>query len=147
MSMKERNPKLTSKIMSCIHSKNTQPEIILGKILWRHGIRYRKHYKITGRPDFVIVSKRIAIFVDGDFWHGHNWKLRGFKDLEAELATYKPFWVKKIRNNISRDMRVNDSLRKDKWSIVRVWESEIKKNPDKAIRKIQKIYASRMPAS
>ena len=146
MSVKERNPKVTSRIMSCIRSKNTRPEIVLGKILWRHGIRYRKHYKITGQPDFVIVSRRIAIFVDGDFWHGHNWKLRGFKDLEAELSTYKPFWVNKIRNNIARDLKVNNSLRRDKWAIVRVWESELKKNPDKAIRRIQKIYKSRKPA-
>lgn len=146
MSVKERNPRVTSRIMSCIHSKDTRPEIALGRILWRHGIRYRKHYKMTGQPDFVIVSRKIAIFVDGDFWHGHNWKLRGFKDLNAELSTYKPFWVSKIRNNISRDSRVNDFLKRERWRVVRIWESELKKNPDKVIRRIQKIYESRNPA-
>ena len=132
--------------MSCIPSKGTRPEIFLGKILRENGIPYKKHYKAVGRPDFAIITKKIAIFVDGDFWHGHNWKLRGFKDRDAELSTYKPFWVNKIRNNIARDSRVNNSLKRDKWRVVRIWESELKKNPDKALRKIQNIYASRKPA-
>ena len=146
MSAKERNPRVTSRIMSCIHSKNTRPEILLGKLIWRQGIRYRKHYKIAGRPDFVVVSRRVAIFVDGDFWHGHNWKLRGFKNLDAELSTYKPFWVKKIRNNIARDGRVNDSLKKDKWKVVRIWESDLKTNPKRASERIRKVYEERKPA-
>jgi len=132
--------------MSCIPAKNTRPEIVLGKILWRSGIRYRKHYKIVGRPDFVIVSKRIAIFVDGDFWHGHNWKLRGFKNLSEELATYKKFWVNKIKNNVRRDMRVNVALRKDGWKVLRFWESDLKKNPDRIMRKIMTVYEARNPA-
>ena len=132
--------------MSCIPSKDTRPEIVLGKILWRSGIRYRKHYKIVGRPDFVIVSKRIAIFVDGDFWHGHNWKLRGFRNLTEELATYKKFWVSKITNNIKRDIKVNNILKKDNWKVIRLWESDLKKNPDKIMRKILKAYELRKPA-
>jgi DNA mismatch endonuclease (patch repair protein) len=132
--------------MSCIHSKNTRPEVALGKLIWRKGIRYRKHYKIPGRPDFVVVSRKIAIFVDGDFWHGHNWKLRGFKDLNAELASYKKFWRNKIRNNIARDQRVNMNLRKYKWKVVRVWESDVKRDPDKVAKKIVKIYKSHRPA-
>ena len=103
--------------MSCIRSKDTRPEIQLGKMLWRAGVRYRKHYKIIGRPDFVVVAKRVAIFVDGDFWHGHNWKLRGLKDLNEELSAYKEFWVRKIRNNVKRDRTVNSTLRKDNWSL------------------------------
>src|SRR3989338_7272024 len=103
----KRDSSITSKIMSSIPSKDTQPEICLGKILSGKGIRYRKHYKIAGRPDFAIVAKKIAIFVDGDFWHGHNWKLRGFKNLKSELASYKIFWANKIRNNIKRDTKAN----------------------------------------
>jgi DNA mismatch endonuclease (patch repair protein) len=132
--------------MSCIPSKDTRPEITLAKILWRSGIRYRKHYKIVGRPDFVIVSKMIAIFVDGDFWHGHNWKLRGFRNLAEELASYKKFWVRKITNNIKRDIKVNSILKKDNWKVFRFWESDLKKNPDKIIRKILKVYGMRKPA-
>lgn len=146
MSVKKRNPKVTSRIMSCIPSKNTRPEIVLGKILWDKGIRYRKHYNIPGRPDFVIVSNRMAIFVDGDFWHGHNWKLRGFRNLAEELATYKKFWVNKITSNIKRDARVNDALKKDKWKVLRFWESDLKKSPDKIIRKILTTYEASKPA-
>ena len=69
---KGRDPKVTSRIMSSIHSKNTRPEILFGKILWKNNLRYRKHYAIAGKPDFVIVSSKLAIFVDGDFWHGNN---------------------------------------------------------------------------
>lgn len=131
--------------MSCIPSKGTRPEIYLGKILSREGIRYRKHYKIAGRPDFAIVAKKIAIFVDGDFWHGHNWKLRGFKSLKAELASYKKFWANKIENNIRRDIKANKELRKNGWKVLRFWESDLKRRSDKIVKKILRIYHVRKP--
>jgi len=131
--------------MSCIHSKDTRPEIFLGKILRENGIRYKKHYEITGKPDFVIITKKIAIFVDGDFWHGHNWKLRGFKNLKAELASYKKFWANKIRNNINRDKKANSALKKDGWKVLRFWESDLKRRSDKIIRKILLVYQIRKP--
>lgn len=143
---KKRNPKVTSKIMSCIPSKGTRPEIALGKILWSNGIHYRKHYNIAGKPDFVIISRKIAIFVDGDFWHGHNWKLRGLKNLKEELATYKKFWSEKITNNIIRDKKADYSLRKNDWKVIRLWESDLKKNPGKIGRRILNIYQARKPA-
>jgi len=133
--------------MASIPSKGTRPEIYLGKILSGEGIRYRKHYKVAGRPDFAIVAKKIAIFVDGDFWHGHNWKLRGFKSLRAELASYKKFWADKIRNNIRRDIRANKDLRKAGWKVLRFWESDLKRRPDKIITKILSVYHARKPAS
>jgi len=132
--------------MSCIPSKGTRPEICLGKILRKNGIRYKKHYKTAGRPDFAIMTKKIAIFVDGDFWHGHNWKLRGFKSLRAELASYKKFWANKIRDNIKRDKKVNGLLRKDGWRVLRFWESDLKRKPDKIIKKILFVYKARKPA-
>ena len=72
-----RSKEITSRIMSSIKSKDTKPEKILGSSIWKKGLRYRKHYKIRGKPDFVFVSKRVVIFCDGDFWHGNNWKIRG----------------------------------------------------------------------
>ncbi len=132
--------------MSCIPSRNTRPEILLGKLLRRSGIRHRTHYKVTGKPDFVILSKKIAIFVDGDFWHGHNWKLRGFRNLKAELASYKKFWANKIKNNIKRDTRANRELRKEGWRVIRLWESELKIAPDAVINKIKRAYRARKPA-
>jgi len=132
--------------MSCIPSKGTRPEIALGKELWENGLRYRKHYKIAGCPDFAIVSKKIAIFVDGDFWHGNNWKLRGLKSLDRELAGYKKFWKNKIKNNIRRDKKVNDELRKNGWKVLRYWESDLKKKPQKIIHDISRVYHARKPS-
>ena len=132
--------------MASIPSKGTRPEIYLGKILYGEGIRYRKHYKIAGRPDFAIVARKIAIFVDGDFWHGHNWKLRGFKNLAAELASYKKFWANKIRNNIKRDTRANKALIKKGWKVLRFWESDLKKTPEKVTKNILHVYRARKPA-
>lgn len=146
MKKKKRDPRITSKIMSCIPSKGTRPEITLGKELWKNGLRYRKHYKIAGRPDFVLVSKKIAIFVDGDFWHGNNWRLRGLKSLSAELSSYKKFWRDKIKNNIQRDNKANKELRKNGWHTLRFWESDLKKKPAKIVKKILKAYGTRNPS-
>ena len=92
-----RNKEITSKIMSNIPSKNTKPEMALGKAMHINGLRYRKHYKIYGKPDFVFVNRKIAIFVDGDFWHGNNWRLRGMKSSSEELDSYSPYWKDKIK--------------------------------------------------
>lgn len=132
--------------MSYIPSKGTRPEIALGKELWKNGLRYRKHYKIVGRPDFAIVSNKIAIFVDGDFWHGNNWKLRGLGSLKHELSTYKKFWRDKIKKNIRRDDKANQELKRNGWRVMRFWESDLKKNLDKIITRILKVYDKRKPA-
>jgi len=132
--------------MSSIPSKDTRPEIFLGKILRKNNIRYKKHYKIAGRPDLAIISKKIAIFVDGDFWHGHNWKLRGFKNLKAELASYKKFWANKIKTNIKRDNKANKILKIAGWRVLRFWESDLKRNPDRILKKILRVYRTRKPA-
>jgi DNA mismatch endonuclease (patch repair protein) len=124
--------------MSAIKSKNTSPEILLGGAMWRLGLRYKKHYKIEGKPDFIFVTAKIAVFCDGDFWHGNNWKIRGLKSLEEELSRYSDFWVKKIRNNIERDKRINRNLRKKHWTVIRLWESDIKRSPDKCAIKVSK---------
>jgi DNA mismatch endonuclease (patch repair protein) len=124
-----REKEVTYKIMSAIKSKNTQPEILLGKELYKLGLRYRKHYKIFGKPDFVFVKKRIAIFVDGDFWHGNNWQIRGLSSFNEELKNYSIYWQNKIVTNVNRDKKVNSVLRKDKWHVLRFWESEIKRDP------------------
>ncbi|MBI9070134.1 MAG: very short patch repair endonuclease [Melioribacteraceae bacterium] len=141
--MKKRDKNITSKIMSKIPSANTKPEKLLGKELFVLGLRYRKQYKIEGKPDFVFVKKRIAIFVDGDFWHGNNWKIRGLNTLEEELARYSKFWQDKIIRNIRRDKIVNKKLKQQNWLVLRFWESEIKMNCAQIALKILKIYQSR----
>lgn len=129
MSAKERDPKVTHKIMSAIPSKNTEPELLLRKALWRENLRYRVNYKkLPGKPDIAFTKYKIAVFCDGDFWHGHNWAVRGMASLEDELESYSEFWKTKILRNIERDAEINRSLDELGWTVVRLWESDIRKN-------------------
>tara|TARA_Y100001960_G_scaffold81223_1_gene86609 strand:- start:4653 stop:5072 length:420 start_codon:yes stop_codon:yes gene_type:complete len=131
-----RTPATTYRIMSAVKSKDTEPERILGKHMWKLGLRYRKHYKIAGKPDFVFIRNKIAVFCDGDFWHGNNWKLRGIKSFQEELSGYSSFWREKISRNVDRDKKVNKKLRKEGWTVLRFWESEIRKSPERCAKRI-----------
>lgn len=137
-----RDAETTYRIMSAIRSKGTTPERILAKSIWKCGLRYRKHYAISGKPDFVFVKARIAVFCDGDFWHGNNWRIRGLKSLEDELASYSDFWVSKIRRNMERDQHVNEKLREDGWLVLRFWESDIRESVEECTARIWEAYQS-----
>ena len=124
--------KTRSAIMSRIRSKNTSLEVNFRKILWKSGFgHYRIHYNLPGKPDVVYVSKKIAIFIDGDFWHGYNWKKLG-------KIPPKKYWQEKIQKNIDRAKKYNRQLRKEGWTVLRFWEHDIKKNSDKCIKNIKK---------
>jgi DNA mismatch endonuclease, patch repair protein len=136
---------VTHRIMSAIKNKNTQPEILLRKALWHKGLRYRVNcLNLIGKPDIVFNRARITVFIDGDYWHGHNWKIRGYRDLDDELSHYKSFWVEKIKRNIQRDREVNESLRKEGWTVLRIWESDIRKDINTQIDIIYQTYKDRM---
>ncbi len=124
--------------MQKIHSKNTKPELLLRRALWAKGIRYRKNYKdIPGTPDIVLTRQKIAIFVDGDFWHA-----RGHQDNPGEqVATNKEFWQKKLARNVERDKEVNDELTEAGWLVLRFWEKDIMENMAKCIEEIGKYIA------
>jgi DNA mismatch endonuclease (patch repair protein) len=116
--------------MSKIQGKNTQPEIKLRKLLWSDGVRgYRIHYNLPGKPDIVFTKKKIAIFIDGCFWHKCPICFQ-------EPETRKEFWMGKIQSNIDRDKKVDEQLKNDGWTVIRIWEHVIKKEPEKAIKKI-----------
>ena len=124
-----RDPQVTHKIMASIHSKDTAPELALRKALFSRGLRFRVNYKkLKGHPDIVFTKAKLVVFVDGDFWHGHNWALRGYKDLDDELSHYSKYWADKIRANIARDVTVNQVLENEGWTVIRFWESEINKD-------------------
>ena len=136
-----RDPAITHKIMSSIKSKNTRPEIALRKALWRQGLRFRVNFKeLPGKPDVVFTRVKVAVFCDGDYWHGHNWALRGLKDLNEELARYSEFWANKINNNVQHDKTIDCQLTKMGWHVVRVWESDIKKDLSECVRRIYMTY-------
>lgn len=117
--------------MSRIRSKDTLPEKKLSKLLWKAGYRYRKHYRIVGKPDLVIVSKKIAIFVDGEFWHGKN-----FRKWKGNLSN---FWLNKVSENIKRDKRNDRYLIKAGWMVIHVWGRQIIKDGERVLRRIDKL--------
>jgi len=123
------------KNMQNIRSKNTKPEIILRKQLWKRGLRYRIHgNKIIGKPDIYIKGKKIAIFVDSDFWHG---KL--YQEGKAVPKSNQDYWIPKLERNIKRDKEVNKALLSAGWTVIRCWESNLKKNTDHCLDEIVKI--------
>lgn len=120
--------------MSRIRSSGSKIEIQLGKLLWNAGFRYRKQYKkLPGKPDFVLVKYKIAIFCDSAFWHG-------YKNMSTSLHNFRSnrdFWINKICGNINRDKKVNSQLKKLGWNVLRFWDFQILKAPDKCLKKIQ----------
>ncbi|WP_190810497.1 very short patch repair endonuclease [Flagellimonas sp. S3867] len=123
-----------SKIMGKIRGKNTKPELAFRKALWAAGYRYRIDYKkLIGKPDIVLKKYKTVIFIDGEFWHGHNWEER-----KRKIKTNREFWIPKIERNIQRDQEVNSALEEMGYTIFRFWESEIKKNLDACLQKVLK---------
>jgi len=120
------------KNMSHIRSKDTKAEIKLRKALWHRGIRYRKNYTaLPGKPDIVLTKYKIAIFCDGDFWHG-----KGLIHPGEQVGTNREFWMKKLGRNIERDKEVNDHLLAKGWLVLRFWESDIEKDLDGCVEKL-----------
>lgn len=140
-----RDPQITHKIMSSIKSKDTRPELLLRKALWRENMRYRINYKkLPGKPDIVFTKKKVVIFCDGDFWHGHNWALRGLSSLDEELNGYSEFWKEKILRNIQRDSEITKDLTSMGWIVIRIWESDIKKDVNKCVELIKDVMFESM---
>lgn len=121
-----------SKIMASIKGKNTKPELAFRKALWAAGYRYRIDYKkLIGKPDIVLKKYRTAIFIDGEFWHGHNWETR-----KQKIKTNRDFWIPKIERNIQRDQEVNTSLRELGYTVFRFWEKQINKNLEECLDEV-----------
>ncbi len=91
---------------------------------------------MVGTPDIVIRSRRVAIFVDGDFWHGNAWRLRGLPDLASMFPTRTQWWVDKLTRNMDRDRRVNEDLEADGWCVIRQWESDVLADPERCAERV-----------
>lgn len=123
--------------MKYIHSKNTKIEVILRKALWNAGFRYRKNYdKLPGKPDIALTKYKIAIFCDGEFFHGKDWEVLKPK---LEIGNNPDFWIKKITRNQQRDDEVNKQLLFMGWTVIRFWGNEIKKNPEQCVKVVEEI--------
>ena len=128
-------PEKRSWVMSQIRGKNTKIEIKMKKILKETGYKFEMHPEMYGNPDFANKRKRIAIFCDGDFWHGYRY--------DEKKKPVKKYWRDKIESNMRRDKRYSRRLRRDGWSVLRLWEHDIEKNPEKCRRKIMAKFRSR----
>lgn len=116
--------------MSRIRAKDTGPELRLRRILYKTGVwGYRLSYDLPGKPDLVFVRKRLAVFIDGCFWHKCP---KHFVSPETRTE----FWINKIDGNVRRDDTVNAKLKEAGWRVLRFWEHEIRENPEKVILKI-----------
>ncbi|NQE54593.1 hypothetical protein C5S29_13470 [ANME-1 cluster archaeon GoMg3.2] len=110
-----------SQIMSKISGKETEPEILVRKFLFRKGFRYRKNDKrYPGTPDIVMPKYKTVIFVHGCFWHGHNCRAGKLPE------TRKEFWQNKIDTNIARDKKNRQDLEKLGWKVLVIWQCELK---------------------
>ena len=137
----KRDKNVVSKIMRSVKGIETKPERELRIELWRKGFRYRKNVKdVLGKPDIANKKYKIAIFIDGDFWHGNQYKLRGYKSLEEQFfgVSNKEYWIKKINRNIERDKNVTEELISKGWKVIRVWESEIESDLPNCVERIIK---------
>ncbi len=120
-------------IMSRIRSKDTKAEVMLRKALWHLGLRYRKNWKkLPGTPDIALTRQKIAIFIDGDFWHA-----RGHEECPGEqVRSNKLYWKKKLARNVERDKETNDALVQEGWLVLRFWASDILKDLPACVEKV-----------
>jgi DNA mismatch endonuclease (patch repair protein) len=132
-------PEHTFRKMSRIRGSGSEIERNLGRALWQAGLRYRKQYRVPGRPDFALVSSRIAIFCDSNFWHGYRWGAR----VQAAFKRNRRFWILKIEANRRRDRRINRTLRRLGWAVFRFWEHQILEAPEDCVSEILRVKRSR----
>ena len=123
------------KNMQKIKSKDTSIEVSLRKALWKKGYRYRKCYEaIPGKPDIVLTKYKIAVFCDGEFFHGKGWEVLRPRLEKGQNSSY---WVNKISRNRERDSEINKKLLFQGWTVIRFWGDDIKKHTDECVRVIE----------
>lgn len=129
-------PEQRSYMMSRNRSTDTAPELMIRRLAHARGLRYRKHASwLPGRPDLAFTRVKVAVFVDGDFWHG--WR---FPQWREKLG---PYWREKIERNRRRDVKNFRKLREEGWLVIRIWEHEVKRNADGCVDRIDRALMAR----
>lgn len=127
---------IRSRTMSKIRGKNTKPELLLRKEMWKQGFRYRISDKsLPGKPDISNKSRKIALFVDGEFWHGYKWE-----EKKSNIKSNRAFWIPKIERNIQRDEEVNLMLKELGYKVLRFWDFQIKQDLVGCLNSISEIW-------
>ncbi len=128
------SPRASAAARGSSKKKNTACELALRKALWASGFRYRKNVaEMPGHPDILFPRARVAIFCDGDFWHGNHWETRRRK---LKAGTNPDYWLAKIQRNMERDRETTLRLEGLGWVVLRFWESEIRADTRKIVEKI-----------
>lgn len=133
--------------MSAIRSVANKTEAALARELHSRGFRYRKYAEVHGKPDIVFPTERVAVFVDGDYWHGRLLVERGRRVLQAVLRRLKPaareYWLTKFTGRVKRDLEVTSTLRAQGWRVIRLWESDVKRDLHGAAQRIARAVLQR----
>lgn len=137
--MDNHTPEQRRKNMQAVKNKDSKIEVALRSELWHRGLRYQKNSsKVYGKPDIVFIGKKIAVFCDSEFWHGHDWDNKKF-----EIKSRRDFWIPKIERNMQRDIEVNKKLTADGWTVMRFWGNDIKKHLTECADEIESVYKSK----
>lgn len=130
----------TRKRMGKVKLKGGKAETMLAKALWHRGYRYRRNDKrLPGSPDIAILKYRVAVFVDGEFWHGKDWETR-----KARLKRNREYWIQKIEENIAREQRDDAQLRQDGWLPVHFWEKDVLRSLPDCVVEIEECAVGRL---
>lgn len=120
----------SSRVKRANRSRDTTTELALRRELFSMGFRYRKNVPhLPGKPDLAFIGARVAVFCDGDFWHGRSWPVRSAKLGQGANASY---WLAKIARNIERDAENTVELQRQGWCVIRLWETDIQRDPHQA---------------
>lgn len=126
MAYKFKTDSRTSRRMARVHATEGKDEVIIRRILWKNGIHYRKNYKdLPGKPDIAITKYKVAVFIDGEFWHGYDWE-----NYQKHIKSNRDYWIPKIERNMKRDKEVNAQLEAMGWTVLRFWSKQVLKNPE-----------------
>lgn len=137
--MDKLTPEQRKKCMRANKSTGTKPELVLAKAMWALGLRYRKNCgSIFGKPDFSFKKYKVAVFVDGEFWHGKDWEQK-----KAEIKGNREFWIAKIERNIQRDIEVTGRLKAEGWMVLRFWSNDVVKDTTSCAEKVKEIIRAR----
>jgi DNA mismatch endonuclease (patch repair protein) len=124
--------------MSKIRGKNTKPELLFKKALWHAGIRHRcNRRRLPGKPDITLIKYKVVVFIDGSFWHGHDWDTR-----QTSIKSNRDFWIPKIERNIQRDREINQFYLSRGWTSIRFWDFEVQKELGVCVKKVMDAVSS-----
>ena len=135
------SPEVRSRVMARVKGRDTGPEMTLRRALWALGVRgWRCHRRtVPGRPDLAFGRARVAVFVDGGFWHGHPSKYWPGRS--------GPYWDAKIARNQARDKRVDQQLQDLGWTVVRLWDFEVQADPAETAERVREVIVKKVSST